>query len=577
MRRVTLVLLAGLQICRARQPSFSIHDDLLAYPQFEVVFSDSYISESDALALLEDSSSPHPAYEADFSSQTDLTSEVRESSVADPPRGAHSSHADDGTAQVSETYELMNVLPARYLCAVPVLAPPPAPNHTATELAKAEEARELSRASIKGWELMSDLEGQCLYFMFGWWSYSFCYGKEIVQFHAMPSGHKNTPPVKDPQSQEYVLGRVHYDTHNAPNRQSNQRPPGGTDGYQEAGQTVATPATTGAEGSSAMQSPPNTELQVKDNQRYLVQRLDGGTICDLTGRERTIEVQYHCHPGLAGDRIGWIKEVTTCTYLMVVQTPRLCADVAFLPPKEGHAHPISCRTIVGSAEDEEKWRAAKSIEAREGMLGEAATKGRSNKDQNHNHQHSGAVNIGGVLVGGQRMLGSGTDGQPAARLLPTRHFSSGNGKAGSHGGAMVEILAKGHSKADGGKVEILSKEELEKLDLSPEAIEELRRELQKLAGDNGWKLEIVEAPGEVPEIIGVVESDDDQEGEAADEGQDGGAATQAKTPKKVVKGKGSSSNRDRAKEGAKDVTRERNDDDGDDDEGSEENFFHEDL
>jgi hypothetical protein len=33
MRRSDLVLLAVLQLCRARQHGFSIHDDLLAYPQ----------------------------------------------------------------------------------------------------------------------------------------------------------------------------------------------------------------------------------------------------------------------------------------------------------------------------------------------------------------------------------------------------------------------------------------------------------------------------------------------------------------------------------------------------------------
>ena len=33
MRGLTLVFLASLRLCRARQPGFSIHDDLLAHPQ----------------------------------------------------------------------------------------------------------------------------------------------------------------------------------------------------------------------------------------------------------------------------------------------------------------------------------------------------------------------------------------------------------------------------------------------------------------------------------------------------------------------------------------------------------------
>lgn len=36
MRRLLVPFLASLQLCRARQPSFSIHNDLLAYPQVRV-------------------------------------------------------------------------------------------------------------------------------------------------------------------------------------------------------------------------------------------------------------------------------------------------------------------------------------------------------------------------------------------------------------------------------------------------------------------------------------------------------------------------------------------------------------
>ncbi len=84
--------------------------------------------------------------------------------------------------------------PSRYLCSIPVLAPPPAPNKTATDLAKAEEARELVRASTRGWELMSSLNGQCMFYVSGWWSYSFCYSDEVVQFHALPNPKTGSCP-----------------------------------------------------------------------------------------------------------------------------------------------------------------------------------------------------------------------------------------------------------------------------------------------------------------------------------------------------------------------------------------------
>lgn len=480
---------------------------------------------------------------------------------------------------MSETYELINAPPSRYLCSIPVLAPPPAPNQTATELAKAEEARELSRASAKGWELMSGLEGQCLYFMSGWWSYSFCYGKDIVQFHALPSGTKGGPPTRDPSSLEYVLGRVPYDNY----PQENEKQKG-----QQQGKPDDTPNTP-----STIQSPPNTELLVKDNQRYLVQRLDSGTECDLTGRDRTIEIQYRCAPHLSTDRIGWIKEVTTCAYLMVVQTPRLCSDVAFLPPKEVRAHAISCRPVIGTPEEAESYRAARAIAAKEdlinavtaaasavvaaqakgtaeGAVGDGSgTKGGARQQnkagakaaQGTPQLYTGAT-IGGVVVGGRNVLGSGADGQMAARIPPPRRFTSWGGTPGS----VVETLAKGSSKAEGGELQILSDEELESLDLNPETIEELRRELQRLAGDKGWKLEVVEVPGANPEIRGIVEAEDgvDVHGVVpADVPETGAGAGTAKGA-----GEGKPKGRKKADNGESG---------GEEEGGSEEKFFREEL
>ncbi|KAL2017237.1 hypothetical protein VTK56DRAFT_2396 [Thermocarpiscus australiensis] len=484
MRRLNLVILASLQLCQARQPSFSIHDDLLAYPQFEVVFADDFISESDALVLLESRRFPSPTHSADFPSQTDLASNVRESPATGLP---HRTKRDDGRQDgddddeipISETYELINSPPWRYLCAVPVIAPPPALNQTATELAKAEEARELSRASARGWELMSGLDGHCLYYMSGWWSYSFCYGKGVVQFHAHPSGNKGGLPVKDDNSQEYVLGRVSesWDPH---------RDPASAD--EAATKSIA---------------PPNSHLQVKGDQRYLVQRLEGGTECDLTGRPRTIEVQYHCNPGASIDRIGWVKEVTTCTYLMVVQTPRLCADVAFLPPKETRAHPIKCRQIIAGEEEESAWRYRKRVEAGEQLVGVGGTQ-KGSKTKGPGKSQFQGMTIGGVVVGGQKVVGGQTkDGKPAAMLTPPRRVAAQP--------AVVDILAR--KKKDEDTVEFMSDEELgKKWDLDPKTLEELRQYLQDLAGDRGWKIEIIQTPGGGYELVGAFEQEDGQEG-----------------------------------------------------------------
>ncbi len=521
--------------------------------QFEVVFSETYISESEALALLKTKATPHSTYDADLT-QTDLTRQVRESAAADTQ--PHGDDVDDDTPQVSETYELMNVPPSRYLCSVPELAPPPVRNQSETELAKAEEARELTRASAEGWRLMNDLDGTCLYFVSGWWSYSFCYGKDIVQFHALPGGKNGGPPVRDPASHEYVLGRTYSAHHSHPNQRqsSNQR-----QAQQQQQQAAADAEAKGV-------APPNTELQVKGDQRYLVQRLEGGTVCDLTGRERTIEIQYHCSPGASQDRIGWIKEVTTCTYLMVVQTPRLCADVAFLPPKETRAHPISCRQIVSNDEETAAWHHQKLVEAME-LMGVTDGHKDSTKGKDQPNQFSG-MNIGGVVIGSRQVLGTSEDGQPAAKLLPPRHFGGGK----MSGGTIVKVLASARGKAEGGEIEILDDDDLAELGVAPETVEELWQELQGIAGDKGWKLEVVESPGRLPEIRGVIEDETEKEAEA------GTAAAEATAKgEKTKQGQGQAHNKE-TKKPSKPKTKDRAKEDGQDDEqGSEEKFYKDEL
>lgn len=432
----------------------------------------------------------------------------------------------------------MNFPPSKYLCSIPVLAPPEAQNQTATDIAKAEEARELARAAQHGWELMDGLKGQCLYFMSGWWSYSFCYGKEIVQFHALPTGMKpGVPPVRDPQSLDYVLGRVPEIEDGQRHKSNPNRREAKTIDNQKVMED--TPATTeGNTSPHSLQPPPNSELAVKDHQRYLVQRLDGGTICDLTGRERTIEVQYHCHPGALGDRIGWIKEVTTCTYLMVVHTPRLCEDVAFMPPKEGRAHPIACHPIEdGTKVAENNLLGARGKEAGESIIaaGTAAAghvaeiimgaasgvkdnlKGVADSEQKQ-HKDAG-LSIGGVVIGGRTMLEDG------ARLPPPRN----HGRLSTHGETIRQILAKGEGKH---QIEAMTREQLQKLELDPKTIEALRKQVQELAGNDEWALEVVEVPGEIAEIRGIVGRDDDPDQQQYVQEKRPGEEGRAKTGKK---------------------------------------------
>ncbi|KAL2753402.1 hypothetical protein ACRALDRAFT_1082981 [Sodiomyces alcalophilus JCM 7366] len=536
MRRFNLALLAvAAPLASARQGSFSIHDDLVAYPQYEVVFSESYISKHDAEALL-DPANPHPTYSPDFSAQSDPLRAVREAGVDDFEETDGSSGHVQGQGGTPEAYELVHLGEESYLCSIPVFEPPTAPNATATELAKREEARELARASDAGWELLSALEDTCLYFMSGWWSYSFCYNREVVQFHALPMIPNGKPPVRDPNTMEFVLGRVTKPV--SSRRQQQQSPEGGQ-------------ADVGEESITA-----TTDIQLKGDQRYLVQRLDGGTLCDLTGRDRTIEIQYHCVPGMKSDRIGWIKEVTTCAYLMVVNTPRLCNDAAFLPPKQTSANPINCRLVLDTDDPgaEAAWRLQKTLRAE----AEAALRPPHQtppddplfaENERPNLGTGGLygqepINIGGVVVGGRNVLGQpGPDGQGGPVLKPPhqhqRHHHQHHrdhdpippGEERHHLDDFAygegEMIASRTSLAEGGEYWRLSDEELEELELDLELVESMRQEVEQLAGDRGWRLDIVETPDNMRELRGYIDSDDYYYEDDEGEGNEGGEGNDA--------------------------------------------------
>ncbi|UKZ78439.1 hypothetical protein TrVFT333_006179 [Trichoderma virens FT-333] len=515
MRRLQLSLLAALPLCRAKSRAFSIHEDLLAFPQqFEVVFSDRFISEQDAQSLLE-YNIEHPTYSAESSQPT----------ISDA--SGNQGHQDGryrGGAPL--TYEVMNMPPHRYLCAIPVIEPPTPENQTATELAKAEEERELDRAAISGWNLLSQLEDTCLYFMSGWWSYRFCNNREIVQFHALPSTPMGKPPQRDPHAAQYVLG---------------QALPESSDLDSE---------------SDTSESKLPAELQVKGDQRYLVQKLEGGTICDLTGRPRTIEVQYHCVPGMQNDKIGWIKEVTICAYVMVVNTPRLCGDVAFLPPEENKADAITCQLIT----DDEK-------QTPPPLLDQHASASRYFQQEELIEQaeeallatDGGQLTVGGVLIGGRKSLSAGDqDGQPPMILAPPRNYINTQQAAEQ----LIEVLIKAASKQDGGQVDRLSKEKLEKLNLSPDMVDQWEQEMKEKAGDKGWQLEIVGDVDDVQRHLRGWMHEEEGDGGLAEQ-QAAAAAKGAKATEKKKKTGGS---------GASDGRKGKQDD-----EGSEEQFFKEEL
>lgn len=266
--------------------------------------------------------------------------------------------------------------------------------------------------------------------------------------------------MEDPATHSFILGRFP--------RASDDEEDGEAERKKTA-ETTTTATTTDV-----------AELQTNGGSRYLVQRLEGGTKCDLTGKNRKIEVQFHCHPQ-STDRIGWIKELTTCSYLMVIYTPRLCNDVAFLPPQQEEVHSIECREVL-LPDQVPDWEAMRQYHLAQRLVESSTTT-------------SEFPIVGDIEVGAKKLVG--TEGKEIEK-----------GRVASAGEEKVEVVAK----RENGEVLQLSKVDLEKLGLDPEKIETLKTRLEELAQGKDWTLEHVTANGERG-LRGIVDTDEDEEEE----------------------------------------------------------------
>lgn len=208
----------------------------------------------------------------------------------------------------TEGIKIMNLGGRKYLCHIPAdnfTDPNNAPVSTEIDFVKAKS----TALKLLGSELTSATSNECIYYSTGYWTYEVCFDRGVRQFHpkgiVMAGG--GVPEPVDP-SQTYTLGRF----------------------------------------------APSTQLMVRSNGEvaYVSQTLYGGTVCDLTGEERAIEIKYYCKPEIEDEMISNIKETRTCNYELTIYTPKLCQDVAFIPPKESISNEITCQEIVSKQEEQ---------------------------------------------------------------------------------------------------------------------------------------------------------------------------------------------------------------------------------
>jgi protein OS-9 len=199
---------------------------------------------------------------------------------------------------------------------------------------------------------------------------------------------------------------------------------------------------------------------------------------------------------------------------MVVETPRLCNDVAFQPPQKDEANSITCRPVLlpeeaetykhnqkaykSALQEAKVWEADPAAAAAFGMAGES---------------NEGAVQIvGDIIIGGHA-------------IVPDDVEIKKSGIVGGVKEKYVETIASSWAQQD----LTLSKEDMERLGLKDakaiEKLEKLKKELKKKAKGDGWRLDVVDTP-QGREYRGIY--GEGVEEEVAAEGKEGGAKAKAK-------------------------------------------------
>lgn len=143
-------------LASASQHSFSVHDDVLAFPQYQVhFFEEEWLSEEQTRTKLANSGKVEELREPQYQLQQRLRKE--------------DGGAVHGEMEAVE-YQEMKLAGDSWLCRVPRIKKDPSASASGINetMSAAEEEKELARASDRGWELLSGMQDNCIYFIGGW-------------------------------------------------------------------------------------------------------------------------------------------------------------------------------------------------------------------------------------------------------------------------------------------------------------------------------------------------------------------------------------------------------------------------
>ncbi|XP_044140571.1 protein OS-9 isoform X1 [Bufo gargarizans] len=148
-------------------------------------------------------------------------------------------------------------------------------------------------------ELLKPMEAApCVTKTKDWWTYEFCYGKHIQQYH-----------IEESELKGDILYLGYYQSEFDWNNETAKA---------------------------------SKHHRLK---RYHSQMYVNGSKCDVTGKLRETEVRFVCEEG-SGDYIARVDEPQSCTYVLTIHTTRICNHPFLRPPSNGTPQPIRCHPAL---------------------------------------------------------------------------------------------------------------------------------------------------------------------------------------------------------------------------------------
>ncbi|XP_041946033.1 protein OS-9 isoform X2 [Alosa sapidissima] len=200
-----------------------------------------------------------------------------------------------GQAQSEDVMLVSSKFKQRYECRLPAQALLFQP-HSPSE-APPTSANSYSGPTIS--ELLQPMSNApCLIKTKDWWTYEFCYGKHIRQYH-----------LEDSEIKGDVLFLGYY--------------------------------------SSEFDWTNETAKASKQHRlrRYHSQAYTNGSKCDLNGNPRETEVRFACEEGSV-DYIARVDEPQSCRYVVTIHTSRPCSHPFLRPPPSTRPQPIICQPAL---------------------------------------------------------------------------------------------------------------------------------------------------------------------------------------------------------------------------------------